>query len=234
MEPKGSRIGIVFNGSPLFTGDADSGESEIRKYIIEKDLLETIIMLPDKLFFNTGITTYIWILDNKKNKSRKEKIQLIDAKDFYKHSRVKLGEKSKEVSDEQILKIFKTYQDFKNNQKSKIYKNDYFKYTKVTIDHYLKDNYGNIIKDKKGNPKIDKKKRDIERIPSDQEIEKYLLKEVKPHVDEYFHNKELDKIGYEFSLTKEFYEYKNLRSLVDIKNDLIKLNNEIDSLEKDL
>jgi len=234
MEPKGSRIGIVFNGSPLFTGDAGSGESEIRKYIIEKDLLETIIMLPDRLFFNTGITTYIWILDNKKKKSRKEKIQLIDAKDFYKHSRVKLGEKSKEVSDEQILKIFKIYQDFKDNQKSKIYSNDYFRYTKVTIDQYLKDNSGNIIKDKKGHPKIDKKKRDIERIPSDQEIEKYLLKEVKPHIDEYFHNKDLDKIGYEFSLTKEFYDYKNLKYPVDIKNDLVKLNKEIASLEKDL
>ena len=234
MEPKGSRIGIVFNGSPLFTGDAGSGESEIRKYIIEKDLLETIIMLPDKLFFNTGITTYIWILDNKKNKNRKEKIQLINAKDFYDYSKVKLGEKNKKVTDGQILDILKIYQDFKDNQKSKIYKNDYFKYTKVTIDQYLKDNSGNTIKDKKGNPKIDKKKRDTERIPSDQEIEKYLLKEVKPHVEEYFHNKELDKIGYEFSLTKEFYEYKNLRSPEDIKNDLIKLNNEIASFEKDL
>lgn len=234
MEPKGSRIGIIFNGSPLFTGDAGSGESEIRKYIIEKDLLETIIMLPDKLFFNTGITTYIWILDNKKNKNRKEKIQLIDAKDFYNYSRVKLGEKSKEVSDEQILKILKIYEDFKDNQKSKICKNDYFKYTKVTIDQYLKDSSGNIIKDKKGSPKIDKKKRDVERIPSDQEIEKYLLKEVKPHVDEYIHHKELDKIGYEISLTKEFYEYKNLRSPEEIENELIKLNNEINSLEKDL
>ena len=234
MEPKGSRIGIVFNGSPLFTGDAGSGESEIRKFIIEKDLLETIIMLPDKLFFNTGITTYIWILDNKKNKNRKEKIQLIDAKDFYNFSRVKLGEKSKEVSDEQILKILKIYEDFKDNQKSKIYKNDHFKYTKVTIDQYLKDSSGNIIKDKKGKPKIDKKKRDVERIPSDQEIEKYLLKEVKPHVDEYFHNNELNKIGYEISLTKEFYEYKYLRSPEEIKNELIKLNNEIASLEKNL
>ena len=204
-----------------------------RKYIIEKDLLETIIMLPDKLFFNTGITTYIWILDNKKNKNRKEKIQLIDAKDFYNFSRVKLGEKSKEISDEQILKILKIYEDFKDNQKSKIYKNDHFKYTKVTIDQYLIDSSGNIIKDNKGNPKIDKKKRDTERIQSDQEIEKYLLKEVKPHVDEYFYNKELDKIGYEISLTKEFYEYKNLRSPEEIKNELIKLNDEIATLEKD-
>ncbi len=234
METKGSRIGIVLNGSPLFTGDAGSGESEIRKQIVEKDLLETIIMLPDRLFFNTGITTYLWILDNKKKKSREGKIQLINAKDLYKYTKVKLGEKNKEVSDEQILQIMDIYQGFKESEKSKIYNNNHFKYTKVTIDQYLKDTSGNIIKDKKGHPKIDKKKRDYERIPSDQEIEKYLLKEVHPHIEDYFYNKELDKIGYEFSLTKEFYEYKELRSVEDIENDLVKLNKKIVSLEKDL
>ena len=233
MEPKGSRIGIVFNGSPLFTGDAGSGESEIRKWIIEKDLLETIIMLPDRLFFNTGITTYIWILDNQKKKDRKGKIQLIDAKNYYKFIRNKLGEKNKEISDEQRLEIMKIYEDFNENQKSKIFKNDYFKYTKVTIDQYLKDKLGNVVVDKKGNPKIDKKNRDYERVPSNQEIEKYLLKEVKPHIREYFHNKDLDKIGYEISLTKEFYEYEKLRPTEEIKNDLIKLNEEIFNLEKD-
>jgi type I restriction enzyme M protein len=233
MEPKGSRIGIVFNGSPLFTGDAGSGESEIRKWIIEKDLLETIIMLPDRLFFNTGITTYIWILDNQKKKDRKGKIQLIDAKNYYKFIRNKLGEKNKEISDEQRLEIMKIYEDFNENQKSKIFKNDYFKYTKVIIDQYLKDKLGNVVVDKKGNPKIDKKNRDYERVPSNQEIEKYLLKEVKPHIREYFHNKDLDKIGYEISLTKEFYEYEKLRPTEEIKNDLIKLNEEIFNLEKD-
>ena len=99
MEPKSSRIGIIFNGSPLFTGDAGNGESEIRKWIIEKDLLETIVMLPDKLFFNTAITTYIWILDNKKDNQRKGKVQLIDAREFYKFEKVKYGAKSKRVSD---------------------------------------------------------------------------------------------------------------------------------------
>ena len=234
MEPKGSRIGIVFNGSPLFTGDAGSGESEIRKWIIEKDLLETIIMLPDRLFFNTGITTYIWILDNQKKKNRKGKIQLINAKEFYEFSKVKLGEKNKKINEDQRLQLFKIYQDFNENENSKIYINDYFRYTKVTVDNYLKDKSGNIVKDKKGNPKIDKKMRDYEKVPSSQDIDEYLLKEVKPHIKEYSYNKDLNKIGYEISLTKEFYQYKKLRSIDEIKRDLIRLDEEIDSLKKNL
>jgi len=234
MEPKGSRIGIVFNGSPLFTGDAGSGESEIRKWIIEKDLLETIIMLPDRLFFNTGITTYIWILDNNKKKKRKGKIQLINAKEFYNFIKVKLGEKNKEVSEEQRLELLKIYSDFNENINSKIYNNDYFRYTKVTIDQYSKDKSGNIIKDKKNNPKIDKSKRDYERVPSNLKIDDYLSKEVKPHIKNYLYNEDLNKIGYEISLTKEFYEYKKLRPIEKIKNDLIKLEKEIKNLESNL
>ena len=234
MEPASSRIGIVFNGSPLFIGDAGSGESEIRKWIIEKDLLETIVMLPDRLFFNTPITTYVWILDNQKNKNRKNKVQLIDVKNFYKFIRNKLGEKNKEISDEQRLEIMKIYKDFNENKNCKIYNKEYFKYTKVTVDQYLRDKLGNTVVDKKGNPKIDKKKRNYERIPANQEIEEYLLKEVKPHVKEYLYNKDLNEVGYEISLTKEFYEYENLRSVEEIKNDLVKLNKEINELEKNL
>lgn len=234
MEPKSSRIGIIFNGSPLFTGDAGNGESEIRKWIIEKDLLETIVMLPDKLFFNTAITTYIWILDNKKDNQRKNKVQLIDAREFYKFEKVKYGEKSKKVSDEQTLEILKIYHNFEENKKSKIFDNDYFKYTKVTIDQYLKDKSGNILKDKKGNPKIDKQKREFERIPYSQNIEEYLLKEVKPHLLEFSYNKELNKIGYEISLTKEFYDFSDFRSAEEVKKDLNILNSEILDLEKNL
>jgi len=159
---------------------------------------------------------------------------LIDAKKFYKFTKSKLGEKSKEVSDEYIAQILKIYQDFSENQNSKIYKNDYFKYTKITIDQYLKDVSGDIIKDKKGNPKIDKQNRKYEKVPFNQKIEKYLLEEVKPHINEYFYNKDLNKIGYEISLTKEFYDYIELRPIEEIKKDLKKLNEEISSLEKDL
>ena len=145
-----------------------------------------------------------------------------------------MGEKNKEISDEQRLEIMKIYKDFNENKNCKIYNKEYFKYTKVTVDQYLRDKLGNTVVDKKGNPKIDKKKRNYERIPANQEIEEYLLKEVKPHVKEYLYNKDLNEVGYEISLTKEFYEYENLRSVEEIKNDLVKLNKEINELEKNL
>ena len=232
MEPNGSRIGIIFNGSPLFTGDAGKSESEIRKWIIEKDLLETIVMLPDRLFFNTGITTYIWILDNNKKKDRKGKIQLINAIDHFKFTKIKLGEKNKEVTDEQRSDLIEIYSNFKETKKSKIYNNDYFKYTKVTIDQYLKDDSGDIIKDKKDNPKIDKRKRDFERVPSSQTIEDYIKKEVRPHLKDFSYNSELNKIGYEISLTKEFYNYEKLRSVDEINKDIQTINKELIDLEK--
>ena len=125
----------------------------------------------------------------------------------------------------------KIYEDFSENERSKIYKNDYFKYTKIIVDQYLKDKLGNIINDKKGDSKIDKSMRNFERIPSYQDIEKYLLEEVKPYIKDYFYNKDLNKTGYEISLTKEFYKYKELRSIDEIKNDLVKLDKEIANLE---
>ncbi len=232
MEPSGSRIGIIFNGSPLFTGDAGSGESEIRKWIIERDLIETIIMLPDRLFFNTGITTYIWILDNNKQQKKKNKIQLINAKDFYKHAKLKLGEKNKEITEEGRSKILNLYSNFKEDSYSKIYDNDYFKYTKIIIDQYLKDQNDKKILDKKNNPKINKKLRDYENIPSYMDINEYIKKNVAPHLNEFLYDKKLNKVGYEFSLTKEFYEFKETRSLDEIKKDLDKITTDIKNLEK--
>ncbi len=234
MEPKGSRIGIVFNGSPLFTGDAGSGESNIRKWIVEEDYLEAIVMLPDRLFFNTGITTYIWILNNKKKPARKNKIQLINAKDFFKYSKIKLGEKSKELTVEDRNKILSLYSKFQENDYSKIYENNYFKYTKIIIDQYLKDRNGQNILDKNNNPKIDKKKRDYENVPFSIDIKDYIEKEVSPYIDEFYYDENLNKIGYEFSLTKEFYKFKTLRSLDEIKKDLNEIESEIKNLENNL
>ena len=231
MEPKGSKIGIVFNGSPLFTGDAGSGESDIRKWIVEKDLLETIIMLPDRLFFNTGITTYIWILNNKKKPIRKNKIQLINAKDFFKHSKFKYGEKSKELTIDDRTKILGLYSEFQDNDHSKIYESNHFKYTKITIDQYLKDQNGQKILDKKNKPKIDKQKRDYEIVPSSIDINDYIEKEVSPYVDEFFYDEKLNKIGYEFSLTKEFYKFETPKSLDQIKFELNEIESDIRNLE---
>jgi type I restriction enzyme M protein len=234
MEPNGSKIGIIFNGSPLFVGDAGSGESEIRRWIVERDLLETIIMLPDRLFFNTGITIYIWLLNNKKHSNRKNKIQLINAKNFYKYSKNKLGEKSKEISNDDMSKILEIYSKFEENKYSKIYSNDHFKYTRIIIDQFLKDKDNNKILDKKNNPKIDKNLRGFERVPDQENIDEYINREVAPNIDEFFYDHKLNKIGYELSLTKEFYEFKKLRNLDEISKDLDDLEIKIKNLEKDI
>lgn len=134
----GSRIAIIFNGSPLFTGDAGSGESNIRKWIIESDLLEGIIALPTDMFYNTGISTYIWVLSNRKDKNRKGKIQLVNATDFYKPMRKNLGNKRKEISLEQITEIKEIYSNFTENENCKIFSNEEFGYRKITIERPLK------------------------------------------------------------------------------------------------
>ena len=150
MEEKGSRIGIVFNGSPLFTGDAGSGESEIRRWIIENDWLECIVQLPDSLFFNTGITTYIWILNNSKKAQRKGKIQLINACGLFKPMKKSLGSKRKEICSEQQQLILDTYIGFSETEICKIYPNQFFGYTKVTIEQPLTED-GAVKTDKNGN-----------------------------------------------------------------------------------
>ena len=134
----GSRIAIIFNGSPLFTGDAGSGESNIRKWIIENDLLEGIIALPTEMFYNTGIATYIWVLTNRKESKRKGKIQLVDASSYYQLMRKSLGNKRKEISTEQIKEIKSLYENFENNEKSKIFDNKDFGYRKITVERPLK------------------------------------------------------------------------------------------------
>lgn len=125
MEKSRSRIGIVFNGSPLFTGEVGSGESEIRKWIIESDLIETIIELPNQMFFNTGITTYFWILSNNKNVKKKNRIQLIDGSSFYKFLSRSLGKKRKYISEEQLKKLFQIYEKYEDNKFSKILNLDF-------------------------------------------------------------------------------------------------------------
>lgn len=229
MESKGSRIGVVFNGSPLFTGDSGSGESEIRKWIIENDWLECVVQLPDSLFFNTGITTYIWIVNNKKKPNRKGKVQLIDGSNLFKPMKKSLGSKRKEVSDEQRDFILKTYTDFKESEISKIFPNQFFGFTKITIEQPLKED-GKIVKDKKGNIKTDGSLRDNERIPLGVDIDEYFEREVKPHLPESFIDRSKDSVGYEINFTKYFYQYKPLRSLSDLTKELLDLEKESDGL----
>lgn len=252
MDPDGSRIGIVFNGSPLFTGAAGSGESEIRRWIIENDWLEAIIALPDQLFYNTGISTYIWVLTNKKSQERKGKIQLINAtgeKDeelieegklennrFWEKMSKSLGNKRKKIAengnDRGIGYITEKYGNYENDEFVKILPNDYFGYWRVTVEQpQIKNN--EVVTDKKGNPKADTSLRDYENIPFlredsngkliPQTIEEYFDREIKPHLPLAWIDESKTKVGYEINFTKYFYEFKPLRSLEDIKADILKL-----------
>ncbi|MFZ3577867.1 type I restriction-modification system subunit M [Virgibacillus sp. DJP39] len=146
-DEKGSRMAIIFNGSPLFTGDAGSAESEIRRWIMEEDLLEGIVALPNQLFYNTGISTYIWILSNRKNDDlakgaiRKGKVQLVDATDFYEKMRKSLGNKRNEITASQIDELTRIYGDFKENEYSKIFDNEEFGFRKITVEQPLQLNF---------------------------------------------------------------------------------------------
>lgn len=233
MNPEGSRIGIVFNGSPLFTGDAGSGESEIRKWVIENDWLECIVSLPDRMFFNTGITTYIWIVTNKKSTERKDKVQLIDGSSFWTSLKKNLGDKGKYITEEQKDELFKIYQKFEENEFCKIYPNNFFGYTKVVVEQPLIEN-GELKMDRQGNPKPDTSKRDSERVQLSESIQEYYEREVKPHLPESWMDRSKDKIGYEISFTKYFYKFTPLRSLEEISKDLKSLDDEIQQLSMEM
>ena len=181
---QGSRLAIVFNGSPLFTGNAGSGESEIRRWVIENDMLEAIVALPDQLFYNTGISTYIWVVDNKKRPERKGKVQLIDATAMYKKMSKSLGNKRHEISDEQIAEITRIYGDFEEGKYCKIFDNEDFGYSRITVERPQRDENGEIVTDRKGNPKADSSLRDYENVPLKEDIEEYFEREVLPHVED--------------------------------------------------
>jgi type I restriction enzyme M protein len=229
MKPEGSRIGVVFNGSPLFTGDSGGGESEIRRWIIENDWLECVVGLPDQMFFNTGISTYIWIVTNKKSDKRKGKVQLIDGSSFYRTMKKSLGSKRKFMDEEQIRELTKHYTDFQENSYTKIFPNHFFGYTKVTIEQPLIED-GKVVMDKKGNPKSDSKLRDYERIPLGVDVDEYFQREVKPHLPNSWMDREKDSVGYEINFTKYFYQYKPLRSSEEITKSLLELERESELL----
>ena len=237
MENNGSRVGIVFNGSPLFTGDAGSGESEIRRSIIEHDWLECIIALPDKLFFNTSISTYIWILTNRKSEARQGKIQLINAVDFFDKMKRNLGDKGVFISDSHIRQLVELYTNFEESEHSKIYPNDFFGYTKVTVERplvekqeILGEERETVLRDKRGNPKPDPALRDHERVPLTEEIDDYYQREVKPHLPDSWLDRKKDKVGYEINFNRYFYQYTPLRSLKEIAEEMLALERKSEGL----
>jgi type I restriction enzyme M protein len=235
MKPEGSRLAIVLNGSPLFSGSPSSkkNESSIRQWIIENDLLEAIIALPNQLFYNTGISTYIWLITNHKSKERKGKVQLINAVDFYKKMSKALGDKRNELTDEHIAKITQIYGNFIEGDYCKIFDNEDFGYSKVTVERPLVEN-GKVVKDNKGKPKPDASLRDTENIPLKVDIQEYMKREVLPHVPDAWVDESKTNIGYEINFTKYFYQYKPLRSLAEIRADILALEQETDGLIKEV
>lgn len=234
MKPEGSKIAIIHNGSALFKGNPESGESEIRRYVIENDLLDCIIQLPTDMFYNTGITTYIWILSNKKPSHRIGKVQLIDASELYARMRKPLGKKSKELSIEHINKITKTYGDFIDNSISKIFENEWFGYRKVTVLQAKTDKNGDILLNKKGEPVQDKELgTETEIIPLSESIENFFDNEIKPFYPLAYIDNSKTKLGYEIPFTKFFFKFETPRDSKIILHEIKELDKKLaDALEE--
>ena len=223
----GSRIAIIHNGSPLFTGDAGSGPSEIRRYILENDLLEVIIALPNDIFYNTGIATYIWVLSNKKAGTKREgKVQLINANGLFEKRRKALGNKRNDIPGNAIEEITRIYGEFRENEISQIYDNADFGYTKITVERPLLDEDGNPIL-KKNKPQADSSLRDTENVPLKEDIEEYFKREVLPFAPDSWIDTKKSKVGYEIPFTRYFYKYEAPQPSAEIMAEIIDLETEL-------
>ncbi len=324
----GARLAIVFNGSPLFTGDAGSGESEIRRWILEKDWLDAIIALPDQLFFNTGINTYVWVLSNRKQKERKGLVQLVDARTFFEKERKSLGNKRHKISDANRERIRELYDAFEESEYSKIFRTTDFAYRQIIIERPLRLNFqasadrltrlrthklfaedvestkkkakdldkeailaalekfgdklyrnretfvtnlekmfekaglkvttpamkavlselserdetADICLDANGNPESDSELRDTENVPWGRDVNEYFENEVRPYVPDAWINAEIrdhkdkktGKVGYEIPFTRYFYRYQAPRDLTAIDADIVKVEDELLKLLKQI
>ena len=255
----GSRVAEVHNGSSLFTGDAGQGESNIRRWIIENDWLEAIVALPLNMFYNTGIATYIWVLSNRKEKRRRGRVQLIDATQWFRPLRKNLGNKSCELSTEDIRRICDAFLDFEDTEQSKIFPNEAFGYRKVTVERPLRlegiesappvirkihgrgeepDPLRGLFPDTvKGKPAVveyepDSDLRDTEQVPLLEAggVEAFLRREVLPYAPDSWYVPSSVKTGYEISFTRYFYKPQPLRPLEDIRADILALERETEGL----
>ena len=235
------KMAIIQNGSPLFSGAAGSGESEIRRYIIGNDWLEAIVQLPTDLFYNTGISTYIWIINKEKDILRTGKVQLIDASNCYINRRKNIGNKRKDLDENSRNLILKAYSEFANKEyvennmmvESKVFENAEFGYRRITVESPQYDESGKIVKDKKGNVKPDSNKRDYENVPLKEDVKEYFEREVLPYNPEAWIDDKKTQLGYEISFTKYFYKYVQPENSDDIEKRIIINEKEImNSLEK--
>ena len=241
LAPNG-KMAIIQNGSPLFSGDAGSGPSEIRRYILENDWLDCIVQLSTDMFMNTGISTYIWICSKNKPAYREGKVQLIDASHCYETRRKSIGTKRNDITDECRELIVKAYGSFENCAvygdkdgiycESKIFETVEFGYNKIVVERPLRDENGEVIM-KKGKPVADASLRDTENVPLVQDIDRYFEREVLPYVEDAWIDKKKTKVGYEIPMTRYFYEYQAPEKVEDIVARIHVLEDDISaSLEK--
>ena len=235
LAPDG-RMAIIQNGSPLFSGDAGSGPSNIRQYILENDWLDAIIQLSTDQFMNTGISTYIWILSKDKPAYRAGKVQLIDASHCYEQRRKSIGTKRNDITDLCRSLIVEAYGEYKNDAvygdkdgiycHSKIFGSEEFGYNKIVVERPQRDENGEVIL-KKGKPVADKNLRDTENVPLVQDIDRYFERDVLPYAPDAWIDKSKTKVGYEIPMTRYFYEYQPPEPVDDIVKRIKKLESEI-------
>ena len=224
LAPNG-KMAIIQNGSPLFSGDAGSGSSEIRRYILENDWLDCIVQLSTDMFMNTGISTYIWICSKNKPAYREGKVQLIDASHCYEARRKSIGTKRNDITDQCRELIVKAYGSFENCAvygdksgiycESKIFETVEFGYNKIVVERPQRDENGEIVL-KKGKPVADASLRDTESVSLTQDIDRYFEREVLPYAEDAWIDKKKTKVGYEIPMTRYFYEYQAPEKVEDI------------------
>ena len=230
------KMAIIQNGSPLFSGDAGSGPSEIRRYILENDWLDAIIQLSTDMFMNTGISTYIWVLNKHKSIERAGKVQLIDASHCFTPRRKSIGTKRNDISDSDRALIVKAYAAFEQGGiygdksgvycESRLFDTEEFGYNKIVVERPLRDEAGSIVK-KKGRPVADANLRDTENVPLTEDIHAYFAREVAPYAPDAWIDEKKTTIGYEIPMTRYFYEYKQPEASESILDRIIQLEDDI-------
>ncbi len=241
LKENAGRMAIIQNGSSLFTGDAGSGASEIRRYLIDGDLVEAIVQLPTDLFYNTGISTYIWLISKNKAPNRVGKVQLIDASKCFVKRRKNIGSKRVDLDDTCINLILKAYEGFENEiyenndlvVESKVFGNDFFGFTKVTVETAQADDNGKPVL-KKGKKQPVKGATDTEIIPLQEDIDAYIEMNVLPYNPLAYVDSTKDKIGYEVPFTRLFYKFEAPKPSNEIFEEIKELEAEETILMKEL